>query len=101
MNAPKIIAVFAASLGLVLAAQASFAATNDHVVTQAQIDQIHAGESADEARQILGAPESAANWMSGASSIVYELHTANDQPQLVYVNLDKSNKVTNVQVLAR
>jgi len=101
MNAPKIIAVVAASLGLALAAQASFAATNDHVVTQAQIDQIHAGESADQARQILGAPENTTNWMSGTSSIVYELHTADDQPELVYVDLDKNNKVTNVEVIER
>jgi outer membrane protein assembly factor BamE (lipoprotein component of BamABCDE complex) len=101
MNAPKTIAVIAASLGLALAAQASFAAENDHVVTQAQIDQIHGGESAAEARQILGAPESTTSWMSGTSSIVYELHTADDQPQLVYVDLDKNNKVTNVEVIER
>jgi hypothetical protein len=39
--------------------------------------------------------------MSGTSSIVYELLTADDQPQLVYVDLDKNNKVTNVEVIER
>ena len=101
MNAPKTIAVIAASLGLALAAQASFAAANDHVVTQAQIDQIQKGESAAEARQVLGAPESTTNWITGTSSIVYELYAPNEESQLVYVNLDKSNKVTNVEVIER
>jgi hypothetical protein len=101
MNVRKSIAIIAASLGLALAAQASFAASNDHVVTQAQIEQTHSGIGAAEARQILGAPENITNWGSGASSMVYELHTPNDQPELVYVNLDKNNNVKNIRVISR
>ena len=100
MNARKSIAFGIASLGLALAAQASFAA-GSHVVTQGQIDQIQAGASATEVAQKLGAPENTTRWMSGARSMVYEQQSANDQAQLVYVDLDRDNKVTDVAVIGR
>lgn len=101
MISRKSIVISAVSLGFAFVAQTGFAASNDHVVTQAQIEHIHSGISAEQARQILGAPESTTNWGSGTSSMVYEFHTPIDQPELVYVNLDKNNTVKNIRVISR
>jgi len=100
MNARNALSIFAA-LGLALAAQASFAASSDHLVTQDQIDQVRAGATASAVTQTLGAPENVTHWMNGEHSMVYELSNANDQQQIVYVDLDKNNKVTDVQVINR
>ncbi len=100
MNARNAL-VIAASLGLAFAAQASFAASTSYRVTQEQIDQVRAGAAAAEVTQTLGAPENVTRWMSGSRSMVYELASPNDQQELVYVDLDKDNKVTDVQVVGR
>ena len=100
MNARNVFSIVSA-LGLAIAAQASFAASDSHLVTQDQIDQVRAGTAAAEVTQTLGAPENVTNWMSGERSMVYELSSHNDQQQLVYVDLDKDNKVTDVQVIDR
>jgi len=100
MNARNALSIFA-TLGLALAAQASFAASSDHLVTQDQIDQLRAGTASAEVAEVLGAPENVTNWMSGERSMVYELSSHNDQQQLVYVDLDKNNQVADVQVIPR
>jgi len=100
MNARKVLTI-AASLGLAIAAQASFAASSSHIVTQDQVDSVKAGETSAQVSQSLGAPENVTHWMSGEHSMVYELSSHNDQQELVYVDLDKDNKVTDVQVIDR
>ena len=100
MNARNAL-VIAASIGLAFAAQASFAASTSYRVTQEQIDQVRAGTTAAEVTQTLGAPDNTTRWMSGTQSMVYELASPNDQQELVYVDLDKDNKVTDVQVVGR
>jgi len=100
MNIRHFISVSIASLGLALAAQSSFAASG-HLVTQDQVNNLHDGINSTEVTQALGAPESVTSWMDGKHSMVYELSSPNDQQELVYVDLDKDNKVTDVQVMQR
>lgn len=100
MNANKALAI-AASIGLAFAAQSSFAATGDHLVTPHQINQIRAGQSASEVSQALGSPENVTSWMNGQHSMVYELSRSSGDQELVYVDFGKDNKVTNVQVEER
>jgi len=99
MNTRKAVTVAIASLGLALAAQASFAA--DHLVTQDQIDHLRAGATTTEVTQALGAPESVTGWMDGKHSMVYELSTDFDQKELVYVDLGKDGRMVDVQVMQR
>ncbi len=103
MNARKTFTVAIASLGLglALAAQASFAASSGHLVTQDQIDHLRAGATTAEVTQALGAPESVSSWMDGKHSMVYELSTDFDQKELVYVDLGKDGRMVDVQVMQR
>jgi outer membrane protein assembly factor BamE (lipoprotein component of BamABCDE complex) len=101
MNTRKAFTVAIASLGLALAAQASFAASGDHTVTQDQIDHLRAGATTAEVTQTLGAPESVTGWMDGKHSMVYELSTSFDQKELVYVDLGKDGRMVDVQVMQR
>lgn len=91
----------AASVSLAILAQASFAASASHLITQDQIDAVHTGESATEVSQRLGSPENVTRWMSGEHSMVYELSRNTGDKELVYVDLDKDNKVTDVQLVDR
>jgi len=100
MNIRHTLPAAIAALSLSLAAQSGFAASG-HLVTQDQVDRLHNGISATEVTQSLGAPESVTSWMDGKHSMVYELQSHTDQQELVYVDLDKNNKVTDVQVVQR
>lgn len=100
MRARNALSIIAA-VGFAFAAQASFAASSSHLVTQDQIDHLHDGISAAEVTQSLGTPENVTSWMDGKRSMVYELSSDFDQKELVYVDLDKDNKVTDVQVVQR
>jgi len=102
MHARHLLVVSLASLGLALAAQPGFAATRDgHLVTHAQLHQISQGDSAARVSDVLGAPSDVTRWQGGRQSMDYEISSHNDMQQLVYVNLDRNNKVTGVQIISR
>jgi outer membrane protein assembly factor BamE (lipoprotein component of BamABCDE complex) len=63
------------------------------VVTSAQLDQIHEGQTRDEVIAVLGQPKHTTKWRTGTSSMVYKLegngisgHTT------VYVDLNTSTQ---------
>lgn len=99
MNIRKALPLVISSLALALAAQASHAAGN--LVTQAQLDQLKPGISVDEVTRVLGAPEDTTSWMNGTRSMVYELAGHDSDQKLVYVDLGKNGKMTDIQIVAR
>jgi hypothetical protein len=96
MTIRKSLPMIITSLGLAVAAQSGFAAST-HLVSQDQLDQLHDGASATEVTQALGAPESVTQWMEGKHSTIAELSSHNDLQELVYVDLGKDSKVTDVR----
>lgn len=101
MNARKTIIVALSSIGLALAAQASFADTVESLVTHQELKQIHAGESISQVTQALGQPENITHWLGGAHAMVYEISDPNDMQKFVYVNLNKDDTVKGVSIISR
>jgi len=99
MNIRKALPLVISSLGLALAAQASHAAEN--LVTEAQLAQLKPGISVDEVTRVLGAPENTTGWMNGTRSMVYEISSHDNDQKLVYVDLGKDGKMTDVQIISR
>lgn len=99
MNFRKALPLVASTLALALATQASYAAGS--LVTESQLSQLKPGASVDEVNRVLGAPENTTSWMNGTSSMVYEISSDDSDQQLVYVDLGKDGKMTDVQVIKR
>jgi hypothetical protein len=89
-----------ASFGLALATQSGFAASTEPV-SQDQLDQLHDGASATEVTQALGTPDSPLQWMDGKHSMVLDISSHSDPLEIVYVDLDRGNTVTDVQTEKR
>lgn len=100
MNTRKTLTIVISSIGLALAAQSSFASPS-HLVTNSELSQIKPGDSMAHVQQVLGAPEDVTSWFGGKRSMDYEISSHNDMHRIVYVNLDRNNKVTGVQIASR
>jgi outer membrane protein assembly factor BamE (lipoprotein component of BamABCDE complex) len=96
------LSVLATTSGIILAAlpgQASALAIPNHHISQAQIDAVQTGQSGNDVISALGKPEDTASWMDGTHSLVYETYDNAEGNKRVYVDLDSSGKVTDVEVL--
>jgi hypothetical protein len=89
-----------ASLGLALATQSGFAASTD-LPAQHPLDHLHDGASATEVAQALGTPESPLQWMDGKHSMVLDISSHSDPLEIVYIDLDGGNTVTDAQTEKR
>jgi outer membrane protein assembly factor BamE (lipoprotein component of BamABCDE complex) len=102
MKIRTLLSALAATSGLLLAAlpgQASAFAIPNHHVTQSQIDTVQTGQSSNDVIGALGQPEDTASWMDGTHSLVYQTYDNAEGNKRVYVDLDSSGKVTDVEVL--
>jgi len=97
-NIPTLVVSSLCAVLLTYAGQAS-AWKVDHRVTQSQLDSLHAGESRDDIVKTLGAPEAMTNWPEGYTSLSYEIDRSYEPAQIVYVDVDKSGHMINVETL--
>jgi outer membrane protein assembly factor BamE (lipoprotein component of BamABCDE complex) len=89
-------------LGSLMVATAQLAqAADNHLVTSSQLDQLKAGDSVETITHVLGSPENTTRWMNGTSSMLYEMSDHNSDQKLVFVDLDKNNLLTGVQIRLR
>lgn len=99
MNVRKMICAALPCLAMAGAAQFAHAAGN--LVTQTELDQLKTGDSVEVITRALGKPENTTRWMDGTSSMVYEISDHNSDQKIVYVNLNKNNVMSGVQILQR
>ncbi|MEC5386445.1 hypothetical protein VVD49_11975 [Uliginosibacterium sp. H3] len=102
MKIRTVLSALAATSSLILIAlpgQASAFTIPNYHVTQAQIDSLQAGASANDVIEALGKPEDTASWRDGTRSMVYETYDNADGNRRVYVDLDSSGKMIDVEVL--
>ncbi len=100
MTIRKSLPAIIALLGLALTTQSGFAASTD-LLAQHQLDHLHDGASATEVTQALGTPENPLQWMDGKHSMVLDISSHSDPLEIVYVDLDGGNTVTDVQTEKR
>lgn len=99
MNTRKVFVAAFSSAALGLAAQACFA--EPPLITHDQLRQVQRGDDASKVSALLGSPEEITTWSDGRRSMDYEISSQNDMQRSVYVNLDASDKVTDIQVISR
>ncbi|HSD38590.1 MAG TPA: hypothetical protein VLC92_13840 [Rhodocyclaceae bacterium] len=102
MKIRPLLSALAAGSGLLLVTlpgQAAAFTIPNHHVTQSQIDAVQAGQSSNDVISALGQPEDTASWMDGTQSLVYQTYDNAEGNKRVYVDLNSSGKVTDVEVL--
>lgn len=80
---------------------ASASLLTGHMLTQEQIQSIHAGDSLSSIVKNLHAPENITTWADGSRSVVYDTTDTLVGRQTVYIDLDAQNNVKSVEVLEK
>lgn len=82
---------------LALACGLAVAAPEAGHITEAQLRQVKVGQREEQVLKLLGKPLESPGWMDGSHSRVYLLDQTNQLPQRIYVDVDASGQVLDIQ----